>query len=590
MILEVWSSLENFKEVRLDAGLNIVLADRAEDSDETESTNGLGKTTLLRTIHFCLGSDLSRDKVLSHPDLKGVTFGITYQWNDQPVRFSRNTAEPKTVRVSAGFLEGLSCTIDSRDGDYALVTIEEWRAALTQRFYPGPARSTNRSLANVSFREIAGYLIRVGKPAFVDPQVTFSGQPGASKRQCVTFLLGLNTELQATLQADLASQKQVKEAIKALSEISESSAERGLGEMEADRVALEARIAERRVQIESFNVREDYREQEQRLTEVDREMHGLINENHSDRRLKEFYEASTKELPAGDPERPLQVLQDAGAVFKPEALRDIAAVSEFHRQLYRNRREFLHSEIERLASAIANRNTRIETLAEQKQSVLRLLKSSGAIDTLIELQRGFSQLEAEHKALLARIEERQRFNRQEDELSLRIARNRSVLRQDLDDRREAVDQVRALFANYTRALYGEPGRLSVDVGREGYSFSFTINRQGSDGVDQMVVFCFDLVVASLWAEKKRGFPVLIHDSTLFADVDPRQHAAALKLAADVSARLGFQYICCQNTGSLPRQHLGDIDVDAAIKVRLTDDGPQGRLLGRSLPPRDHRPE
>jgi uncharacterized protein YydD (DUF2326 family) len=424
----------------------------------------------------------------------------------------------------------------------------------------------------------------------VDPQVAFAGQPGASKRQCVSYLLGLNADLQATLHNDITSQKQVKEAIKALSEIAANETERSLGEMEADRVALESRIKERRAQIDSFNVREDYRDLEQRLTAVDREMHGLLNDNHTDRRLKEFYEASAKDLPAGDPDRPVQVLQDAGAIFKPEALRDIEAVSEFHKQLYRNRRDFLRAEIERLATTIAQRDTRIDALADQKGSILQLLKSSGAIDTLIELQRGFSQLEAEHHALLARIEERQRFNRQEDELSLRIARNRAVLRQDLDDRREAVDEVRALFADYTRSLYGEPGRLSVDVGREGYSFSFTINRQGSDGVDQMVVFCFDLVIASLWAMKQRGFPILIHDSTLFADVDPRQHAAALRLAADVSQRLGFQYICCQNTGSLPREHLVGFDVDAAVKLRLTDEGPQGRLLGIALPPRDRKVE
>jgi uncharacterized protein YydD (DUF2326 family) len=66
------------------------------------------------------------------------------------------------------------------------------------------------------------------------------------------------------------------------------------------------------------------------------------------------------------------------------------------------------------------------------------------------------------------------------------------------------------------------GRLGVDVGPEGYSFSFTIDREGSDSVDQMVVFCFDLTVATIFAKLGRGFPVLVHDSTLFADVDPRQ--------------------------------------------------------------------
>jgi uncharacterized protein YydD (DUF2326 family) len=66
MIRRVWSDLPTFKEPRFEAGFNIVMADTAKDSEETESTNGLGKTTLIRIIHFCLGSDLARDKVLTH--------------------------------------------------------------------------------------------------------------------------------------------------------------------------------------------------------------------------------------------------------------------------------------------------------------------------------------------------------------------------------------------------------------------------------------------------------------------------------------------------------------------------------------------
>ena len=123
--------------------------------------------------------------------------------------------------------------------------------------------------------------------------------------------------------------------------------------------------------------------------------------------------------------------------------------------------------------------------------------------------------------------------------------------------------------------------MGVDVGPEGYSFSFTIDREGSDGVDQMVVFCFDLTVASVWAKRRRGLPVLIHDSSLFADVDPRQYAAALKLAAENSGKYGFQYICCLNVGSLQRDHFADF-----VRLRLTDKGPEERLLGKQLPPRE----
>jgi uncharacterized protein YydD (DUF2326 family) len=151
---------------------------------------------------------------------------------------------------------------------------------------------------------------------------------------------------------------------------------------------------------------------------------------------------------------------------------------------------------------------------------------------------------------------------------------------------KAIDEVPGLFGEYMRVLYGVAGRLSVDIGREGYTFSFTFERQGSDGVEQMVVFCFDLTVASFWAKRKQGFPVLAHDSTLFADVDPRQYAGSLKLAASESEKHGFQYICCLNTGSLPQEGLLEYNLQAQVRGLLTDEGPEGRLLGVILPPRD----
>src|SRR5262245_18527600 len=107
MIRRVWSDLATFKEVCFGPGFNVVLAETAEDSKATESTNGLGKTTLIRSIHFCLGAELSRERVLTHPDLAGVTFGLDMQLGDHTVVVSRNTSRPKSVSVSVQFLDGL---------------------------------------------------------------------------------------------------------------------------------------------------------------------------------------------------------------------------------------------------------------------------------------------------------------------------------------------------------------------------------------------------------------------------------------------------------------------------------------------------
>ncbi|MEY9363655.1 uncharacterized protein YydD (DUF2326 family) [Bradyrhizobium yuanmingense] len=480
-------------------------------------------------------------------------------------------------------IDGLHIDSERIDADFVRIGADDWKRALTHRFYP-PAHGV--MTRQPSFRDILLYLVRLGKAAFTDPQMAFQGQSGPGKRLDVSYLLGLNWGLQESIHEQLASRSHLTDASKVRRAAEEAGAEKSIGELEAERVALESQLSAKKKELDSFNLREDYRDLEKRLGGIDRELHDAINENFSDGRLRDFYQESASDVPEADSARPIAILQEAGAIFKDETLRKLSEVASFHEQVYRNRKEFLKAEVTRLTQAIRARDAKIDALSLEKQQLLTVLRTSGAIDTLIALQRTHTDLNARYQVLLSQIDDRKSIDRRADELTAAIARDRTLLKQDLEDRRQQVDEVRALFAEYTRELYGRPGRLGVDVGSNGYSFSFTIDRQGSDGVDQMVVFCFDLTVASVWAKRGKGFPVLMHDSSLFADVDPRQHAKALKLAAENSAKYGFQYICCLNVGTVPKDHLGEFSIEPYVRLRLHDVGPDGRLLGKQLPPRE----
>lgn len=74
---------------------------------------------------------------------------------------------------------------------------------------------------------------------------------------------------------------------------------------------------------------------------------------------------------------------------------------------------------------------------------------------------------------------------------------------------------------------------------------------------------------------------LIHDSVLFADVDERQKALALELAAEKSEKYGFQYICTLNSDTLPLSDFSEgFNLNKFIILTLTDREEQGSLLGK----------
>ena len=56
MIVEVGANRDTFKSIKFGPGFNVVLAERTEESTHKDTRNGLGKTTLLNIIHFCMGS------------------------------------------------------------------------------------------------------------------------------------------------------------------------------------------------------------------------------------------------------------------------------------------------------------------------------------------------------------------------------------------------------------------------------------------------------------------------------------------------------------------------------------------------------
>ncbi|MGY3621766.1 hypothetical protein [Bradyrhizobium sp. USDA 10063] len=158
-------------------------------------------------------------------------------------------------------------------------------------------------------------------------------------------------------------------------------------QFEAERVALETQLSARKKELDSFNLREDYRDLEQQLGGIDRELHDAINANVSDGRLRDFYQESASEVPEADSTRPIAILQEAGTMFKDDTLRKLGEIASFHEQVYRNRKEFFKAEVDRLTQAIRARDAKIDALSSEKQRVLNVLRFGGAIETLIALQR-----------------------------------------------------------------------------------------------------------------------------------------------------------------------------------------------------------
>src|SRR5690348_7669620 len=89
MIHSVTADNETFKSVAFGAAFNVVLAERREAETGKSSRNGVGKSSLIDIIHFCLGADVERNTV-SAQAIRGWTYNVTLDVGGHPVTVSRS--------------------------------------------------------------------------------------------------------------------------------------------------------------------------------------------------------------------------------------------------------------------------------------------------------------------------------------------------------------------------------------------------------------------------------------------------------------------------------------------------------------------
>ena len=93
MIHSIKCDNPSFKTIEFKSGFNVILAERKEGSTEKDSRNGLGKSTLIEIIHFCLGG--SKGETLKKTQLEGWTFTLDLDIAGKRYSISRNTSKGK---------------------------------------------------------------------------------------------------------------------------------------------------------------------------------------------------------------------------------------------------------------------------------------------------------------------------------------------------------------------------------------------------------------------------------------------------------------------------------------------------------------
>ena len=568
MIRSVTADREKFRGVRFKEGLNVVLASRTDLSADRDGRNGLGKSTLLDIIHFCLGS--RRRGTLAKPQLKDWTFTLDLDVDQRRCVASRNTSGAGTVRLSGGPAV--------RDGS-GVMGVPEWNNTLGRLMFglePNPAEKYRPT-----FQSLVSYVARRGGRAggYRDPFCNHSRQTGWDRIVNNAYLLGMDWESVVRLNLVRERKKnlaQIRREIKAGLAAGFSG---DVGRLEAEKAILDGQINSEKEELEQFQVHEQYDALRAEADKITQDLHEMANETHAEEKRIILYEESCRDEADADPDKVRAIYRSAGLLFPDDVVRRVDEVLEFHRRVVQSRKEFVKSEIGRLKESVRDRKARIGRADGERARILGILESHGAPGEFALLRDRHEKGVARLERIRDQLENARKFESGEGEIKIETGRICQEMRLDYAGRADPPEAVRA-FNEYSIRLCESPGTLSIRPHDAGYKLDTTIERSGGRGIENMKIFCYDLSLARLWSRRPHHPGFLIHDSAIYDGVDGRQAARALQLAESESRSHRFQYICMLDSDAVPEYDFDPgFDFDSRVVLGLTDDADDGGLLG-----------
>ena len=429
-------------------------------------------------------------------------------------------------------------------------------------------------------RSLLSYFARNQTAAYTTPFKYFDNQKTWDTQVHNAFLLGLDWQ-KAAIWQQLKDQKNALDALKQAIKTGAVDGElASLGELEAERLRLTTQLERDREALASFQVLPQYREIEAQANVLTTEIHGLVNANITDNRRLERYRDSFVAEDAPQADRLEALYTEAGVVLPGSVKKTLAEARAFNEKIVANRREFVAGEISALEAEVKRRTGRVTELTDRRAGLLNTLAGQGALEELTQLQELHAATRLKVDALTQRIAQLRQMTSKADTIKVETVELKRATTLDYEERRPLWSQALSFFSDFSEQLYKTPGRLVIDIDDTGYRFDVEIAGSPSEGISKMKIFCYDLMLIAFARQRGLGIDFLIHDSTIFDGVDPRQRAHALELAATMAAKYQFQYICALNTDMVPNNDFSaGFDHATAVRLRLTDTDPSGSLLG-----------
>jgi len=571
-LISLTANQPNFKRVTFNQqGLSLIVGIRTtpEEKNNNLSYNGVGKSLLVEIIHFCLGS--SANKAFKEY-LSDWIFFLEVEHNGKNYIIARSTNNQQQISFNKETLKLKNYTDELEKLTF---NIPNWGSGA------------------LSFRSLLPRFIRRGNADYNSPKKTNSDKEPYTELVRNLFLLGIDISLPETKHKLREEQTRLVNFEKNFKN-DPYIREYYTGNKDASLQAkyLEEQILRLEENLANFQIAEDYYDIEKEANRIAAELQNIKNKkfilqntlNNIDKSLATKADISKDKL--------LDIYNEIISTFKQESLKRLDEIETFHHNLLKNRLSRLTQEKIKFSTELAQIEKTIHQLGLELDNKLAYLSDKRALDQYIAVNserveligklqklKDYQQLVQKSRDDVAIIQEK---------LASETIKTNHYLQETLTER----ESVLSLFTTLSKRFYPNAPAgitLSNNTGENTirYDFDVKIEADGSDGINAVKIFCYDLTVLLL--ERNHFINFIWHDSRLFSDIDPRQRAVLFRIANELTSAAGKQYIASVNQDQLEamKNVFSDIEYkqlfsESNIVLTLKDDGSESKLLGMQI--------
>ncbi len=572
-----------FEKIRFKDGLNIILG---KYSSSGKDINGIGKTTIINFIDYCLLSD----------GVKSEFFSEKYSFlSNEKVRLDFSIAD-KNYSVERGFEDKKNVRFKVGNGEYKEYIDSDLRLILGSEM----GKKQSGVYEPIWFRTLMSFYIQ-NDHNFSQRDATNVLKFTVGKRQpelltYIFLILGIDNSLIWSFDNNSVELKKLRSDQSRINKQIIEQTGKSIDDFRGECDAVSRKIDKLESGLDSYEFDENSADLEAKIKQLNAQISALNKEYVMlSSKFDDIKESLQIDIEV-NPDEVANFYAQIHGEFSNFIRKSLGEVIQFRQEISSNRKKFLKEREAQYSEKLSSIRSKIVGLEKQRSAIYKMLDEKSAFDAL---KSAYSNLIEEKARLSGQLSYVEQLDFIEDAIASKKSEVGNTVRDIVAEKHELseiVDQIKEVYLDLVE------GSVDIDSADNNPYFniefkanqnspvklSLEVPRGSSLGKGRFKILAFDLTVFIFSLIKEKNFPsFLIHDGVFHAIA----HKTRIKFLNYINKKLDelgdVQYIVTVNEDEIIfPEHEGvdvELDFDLSDKTLITlEDKPDSMFLGKEF--------